>query len=369
MSSRFFIDEERAEDPKEVGDLEQQQRRKRSNLSQKQSNPSNESGNNESPIRTLMIGLVIGCAVYLSSNIIVRHLKAQQHVGIMRERFQASKDAWKNFQVREEAVVESEVGQKHDQSQEDFPRIVWQGWKSTDTSKFDNFRNKMIEENPDWKFKLVTNEEQEKFLRETDDEIVHLAYRSFKLINPKNGASRADVWRYAVMYYHGGFYLDMDSSCADFNKLLEVANANHANVLLSREGGKVNYIHNRHKTVMWAFLAKPGHPLLANAIKTVWDNMKFDQPREEIMVRGGSNSNDGDKMLTLEFSGTIAFSRAVEMTRITGQGDDTYIYGQDFEGLCNFKAPGLKGDYYEKGEGYDDIVDDVYRIKLPDDDV
>jgi len=357
MSSRFFVDGQRAEDPNEIGDLEQQQQQQQqqNSLSQQTKSISSESGN-VSPIKMLMIGLLISCAVYYSSSIIMRHLKAQQHVGIMRERFQK---ATKNCEVGQNNQKSTYVYQ----SQEDFPRVVWQGWKSTDTSRFDNFRNRMIEDNPDWKFSLVTNEEQEKFLRETDDEIVQLAYRSFKLINPKNGASRADIWRYAVMYYHGGFYLDMDASCADFNNLLEVANANHASVLLTREGNKVNYLHNRHTTVMWAFLAKPRHPLFVNAIKTVWDNMSFDQPREEIMARGVGN--DGTKTLTVEFSGTIAFSRAVEMTRITGEGDDTYIYGTDFEGECHWKAPGLK-EYYETGEGYETLINQVYRLKFPD---
>ena len=76
----------------------------------------------------------------------------------------------------------------------EFPKIVWQGWKNADTSKFDNYRVKMVEDNPEWKFNLVTNEEQEKFLRETDDEIVQLAYKSFQLLNRRTARGQLDAF-------------------------------------------------------------------------------------------------------------------------------------------------------------------------------
>ena len=67
----------------------------------------------------------------------------------------------------------------------------------------------------------------------------------------------------------------------------------------------------------------------------IWDNMSFDQPREEIVAQGHQM-----KELTLQFTGTIAFSRAVDMTRIMGQGDDIYMFGIDFDGL-QFQSPDL----------------------------
>ena len=96
-------------------------------------------------------------------------------------------------------------------------------------------------------------------------------------------------------------------------------------------------------------------------IRMVWDNMNFDQPREEIVAQGHEM-----KELTLQFTGTIAFSRAVDMTRIMGQGDDIYMWGIDFEGACNFKAPGLQ-NYYEPGESYESLNNEFYRSKLPED--
>ena len=74
-------------------------------------------------------------------------------------------------------------------------------------------------------------------------------------------------------------YLDIDSSCPDFNKVLSVANENHANVLLTREGNPSRYIANRKATVMWGFISSRDILCLRALIRMVWDNMNFDQPR------------------------------------------------------------------------------------------
>ena len=375
MSSRFTFDGQRAEDREEemATDIERNAGKKSGSETRRSVN---NASTNSSGILVFVLGVLLGCfVVYVgsSSSSKKRVVIVPKHLKDVHNRFRASRDAWRNWGEDMDALQVVPRGEEEETLQRDekinynnmdgveFPKIVWQGWKNADTSKFDNYRVKMVEDNPEWKFNLVTNEEQEKFLRETDDEIVQLAYKSFQLLNPKNGAGRADVWRYAVLYYHGGMYLDMDSSCPDFNKVLSVANENHANVLLTREGNPSRYIANRKSTVMWGFISKPRHPLFQNVIRMVWDNMNFDQPREEIVAQGNEM-----KELTLQFTGTIAFSRAVDMTRIMGQGDDIYMWGIDFEGACNFKAPGLQ-NYYEPGESYESLTNEFYRSKLPED--
>ena len=46
--------------------------------------------------------------------------------------------------------------------------------------------------------------------------------------------------------------------------------------------------------------------------------------------------------------------------------DSIYMWGIDFEGACNFKAPGLQ-NYYEPGESYESLNNEFYRSKLPED--
>ncbi len=37
--------------------------------------------------------------------------------------------------------------------------------------------------------------------------------KAYLMINPLNGASRADLWRYYVLWKYAGVYLDVDSGC------------------------------------------------------------------------------------------------------------------------------------------------------------
>ena len=71
-----------------------------------------------------------------------------------------------------------------------------------------------------------------------------------------------------------------------------MANENHANVLLTREGNPSRYIANRKATAMWGFISKPVLSLFKNVIRMVWDNMNFDQPREEIVAQGQNEGVD-----------------------------------------------------------------------------
>lgn len=89
------------------------------------------------------------------------------------------------------------------------PKIVWQTWKDTNIEPCvqDNI-NKMKELNPEYDFKLVSDIECDKFIKENFNTKIYEAYLS---INPKYGAAKADFWRYCVIYINGGIYLDLDS--------------------------------------------------------------------------------------------------------------------------------------------------------------
>ena len=56
---------------------------------------------------------------------------------------------------------------------------------------------------------------------------------AYNAINPKLGAAKADVWRYAVMWCYGGFYMDYDS---DFSVLLDDAILPTDTLLVAQDG-------------------------------------------------------------------------------------------------------------------------------------
>ncbi len=63
--------------------------------------------------------------------------------------------------------------------------------------------------NSNWEVHICDNQCKDSFINTTfADTSINWAYN---VINPLIGAARADIWRYCVLYLHGGLYLDDDS--------------------------------------------------------------------------------------------------------------------------------------------------------------
>lgn len=85
------------------------------------------------------------------------------------------------------------------------PKIIHQTWKDDKTPpELEYFVNKVKKLNPNWDYKLWTDELMLEFVEKEFHDFLN-KYISF----PKN-IMRADAFRYLVMYKIGGVYLDLD---------------------------------------------------------------------------------------------------------------------------------------------------------------
>jgi hypothetical protein len=66
----------------------------------------------------------------------------------------------------------------------------------------------LIAHNPTWTFHLYDDEQINDFLR------VHLDIDDFQRVEREHIVERNDLWRLLVMYYHGGYYQDVDRPSA-----------------------------------------------------------------------------------------------------------------------------------------------------------
>lgn len=90
------------------------------------------------------------------------------------------------------------------------PKLIHQTWKTNDIpKKWLSFTYKVKALNPDWQYKLWTDEDNENFVRNEFPEF-YPVYMGFS----KN-IMRADVIRYLIMYKIGGVYLDLDYEVLD----------------------------------------------------------------------------------------------------------------------------------------------------------
>ena len=103
------------------------------------------------------------------------------------------------------------------------PLNVFQTWKST------NLPKKMKENiillrmyNPEFTFFLFDDNMCEYFLKQHFSPIVLESYQ--KLIP---GAYKADLWRYCILYIHGGIYMDIKLETINNFKLINFVNKEH----------------------------------------------------------------------------------------------------------------------------------------------
>lgn len=88
------------------------------------------------------------------------------------------------------------------------PRIIWQTMKTNlvPVIMYD-YASSWIELNPDYEYRLHDDNDVIAFIKNDFPDYLE-AYNKIKY-----GASKADLWRYLIMYKYGGVYVDMDCRC------------------------------------------------------------------------------------------------------------------------------------------------------------
>jgi len=89
------------------------------------------------------------------------------------------------------------------------PRVIFQTYKSRDLpSELAENVERIRALNPEWDYRFFDDEQARQFIL---DEYGEAVVRQFDRINPLYGASRADLFRYLLIYRFGGVYLDIKS--------------------------------------------------------------------------------------------------------------------------------------------------------------
>lgn len=138
------------------------------------------------------------------------------------------------------------------------PNILWQTWKTKELpesvkKQSDSWKHS----NPQLEFKFMDNAECSSFILEHFGEQIHKLYNS--LPQP---IMRADFWRLAVIYIHGGYYSDLDIVV---KKNIESFINPNIDAVFMRE---INNISN------YFFGATPKHPVIKSAIDKMVEEMK-----------------------------------------------------------------------------------------------
>ena len=179
--------------------------------------------------------------------------------------------------------------------------------------KFSKASEVTHENNPYLKEFFYDDNDVDKFIKEHYTERVYNAYQK---INPQYGPARADFFRYLVIYYYGGMYLDVKSFVRkNIRKLF------NQNKLVISKGRTMNYNPNTFGIIPtiknnydwglfsgvncgeynnWHFIAPPRHPVLGHVIKQIVYN-----------IENGHNKYNYGEYSVLALTGPIMFSRVI----------------------------------------------------------
>ncbi len=133
----------------------------------------------------------------------------------------------------------------------------------------------MRERNPDWKCVLFNDAQQYEYIRSRSPYLLDC----YKTIDAQYGPARADFFRYIIMYYEGGCYLDIKSNTS--TPLSQVLQPQDKFILCYWDEVEFPSWGRLHKELrnpigefqQWNIFTVKGHPFLAAVIDAVADNI------------------------------------------------------------------------------------------------
>jgi len=139
------------------------------------------------------------------------------------------------------------------------PLNIFQTWHTLDLPPNMKKNVELLQkENPEFKYHLYSDDMCREFIQHNFGKDVLYAFDTLK-----PGAYKADLWRYCVLYIHGGIYLDIKYKCVNNFKLIELMKKEHWVLDLNKVG-----VYNA------LIICKPHNTILLKAIYKIVNNVK-----------------------------------------------------------------------------------------------
>jgi len=212
-----------------------------------------------------------------------------------------------------------------------------------DKNYIKNFKssiNKTSESMPDYKQVIYDDQEIEEFIEEIYGERILNAYKS---INPEYGPAKADFFRYLILYWYGGIYLDIKTAIL---KNIEKDISNHKNKLLVSKGrkketksyfGLIQTIINKYcwsnfsgilygEYNNWHIISPKGNEILGNMIKHIVKNIEYGKKNKNLF-------NNGEYSV-LCLTGPILFTKVIEKYKNT---NNVELFEKNFNNKVSYR--------------------------------
>lgn len=191
------------------------------------------------------------------------------------------------------------------------------------------------------------------------------------------GASKADIWRYCILYQHGGIYLDFDSSISfpldsipsDANELISYESNKLSSIISEEYTPDYSYLNDvtnkdpdnilySNTALQWLLVFKEEHPILLNTIELIEKNADFFLNKNFKSVHKA----------VCNFTGPVIYT--VALHKYLDEGNKFITTGLDFNGLATFKDYSDHGvyandtNYYATKENLPIYTNSAIRLNL-----
>ncbi|MGV8952999.1 MAG: glycosyltransferase family 32 protein [Cypionkella sp.] len=189
------------------------------------------------------------------------------------------------------------------------PRVIWQTTKDRQTiaPELAGCVAKLKAMHPGWEHKLHDDTSQLELLQSLCSERFLQAYAR---IEPRYGAARSDLFRYVMLFLHGGVYLDLKSGTTrPLEQILRPEDRYIISQWDNAPGGQFETIrfHKRLRDVpggeyeQWFIIAEPGHAFLAKTLENALQNIKTYNP---FRFQEGSNG-------VINVTGPVVYTQSI----------------------------------------------------------
>jgi inositol phosphorylceramide mannosyltransferase catalytic subunit len=140
------------------------------------------------------------------------------------------------------------------------PKQIFQTFKTKKLPFISRFHIwNLKRKNPEYSYSFYDDEAIDNFIKNNFEQRVFSAYKKLKI-----GASKADFFRYAILYKKGGVYLDIDS----------LITTKIDNFILPTDEAVVALEKHLEFYCQWALFFNSGHPFLKQIIDDMVENIE-----------------------------------------------------------------------------------------------
>ena len=216
----------------------------------------------------------------------------------------------------------------------EIPKIIHQTWyKKNLPDGIKRNVEKIKKLNPDYEYRFYDDNDILDFIKKNYDSETLNVYKKLVI-----GASKADFFRYLVIYKTGGIYLDIDSV---INKNLDSLIKNRSGVI-SREKNKGYFL-------QWMMVFCKEHPFLKKIINITMSNIANNKEKDICLLTGpwGPYSQGITEILRMK---DLWWIEDTKINEILKNNEDekiknTVFYGMDYGDFAEFKNDGADESY------------------------